>query len=373
MSSVPSAWTYSSVPVPAPNSTKVFGRVIAARTDSGRYYEKRGESSVLLLPVGSMIGYAGTTAPGGYLLCDGAEVDRNAYSDLFAVIGTRYGAGDASTTFNVPTLAAPATGAALDVTVGYSVDKDMTNTNDGETGLPSLPSEYAPNGISVESGSAAASYWIDWDNDLFDDYGFFYIFDPNANSYQFLLFNTVNQEDGVMATQTFNAFEGRTFVVTHGFCARGIYRFEIQCTSDSNSFVFGMYGDMGSDDSTINTNVNGTIVVGGVTYPITYNRNIEDGDEIERMFTYFVPFEPSEFTSNPKAYTDNLSNDDQLYFYSSQVTNGITVYVAKKNDVRDFIEEDLQLVSGKIRGGAVTLNSNGEPSFAVESAYIIKC
>ncbi len=366
------SWNYATVPPPAPGSTKVFGRIITSRTDSGRYYEKRGEESVLLLPVGSMIAFAGTSAPGGYLLCDGAEVDRRAYADLFGVVGTRYGEGDGSTTFNVPTLAGPATGAALDVTVGYSVDKDMTNTNDGETGLPELPSEYAPNGVYVPSGSDAASYWIDWDNDLFDDYGFFYIFDPNANAYRFLVFNTTNQTDGVMATQTFDAFEGRTFEVTHGFCARGIYRFEIRCTSDSNLFVFGMYGDMGSDDITINTNVSSTISVGGVDYPITYNRNIEDGDEIERMFTYFVPFETSEFTSNPKAYTDNL-NGDQLYFYSSQVTNGITVYVAKKNDVRDFIERDLQLVSGKIRGGAISLNSAGEPSIPIESSYIIKC
>ncbi len=366
------SWNYSSVPVPAPGSTKVFGRVITSRLDSGRIYEKRGEESALLMPVGAMVAYAGTTAPGGYLLCNGLEVNRRAYADLFAVVGTRYGAGDGSSTFNVPYLAAPNTGAALNVDVGYLVDKDMTDTTQGEESLPQLPSEYAPNGIFVEASSSPASYWDDWGNDLFDGYGFFYIFDPNSNSYQFLVFNTINQEDGVMATQTFNAFEGRTFVVTHGFCALGIYRFEIRCTSDSNAFIFGMYGDMGSDESTINTNVDGTIAVGGVNYSITYNRNIEEGDLIERMFTYFVPFEPSEFTSNPKAYTDNLDGDE-LYLHSSQVTNGLTVYISKKNDVRTFVQADLQLVSGKIRGGAVSLNSNGEPSYTVESAYIIKC
>lgn len=365
------SWNFLSVPVPAPGSTKVFGRVITSRLDSGRIYEKRGEESALLMPVGAMVAYAGTTAPGGYLLCNGAEVDRRAYADLFGVLGTRYGAGDGSSTFSVPFVPAPDTGAALNVEVGYLVDKDMTDVYAQENSLPELPSEFAPNGVYVSSGSANASYWDDWGNDIFDDYGYFYIFDPNSNSYQFLVLNTINQEDGVMATQTFNAFEGRTFVVMHGYCARGIYRFEIRCTSDSNTFIFGMYGDMGSDDTTINTNVDGTVTVGGVNYPITYNRNVEEGDLIERMFTYFVPFEPSEFVAKP--YTENLSNDDQLYFYSNAVTNGLNVYIAKKNDVREFIQADLQLVSGKIRGGAVTLNTNGDPSYTVESAYIIKC
>ncbi len=55
-------------------------------------------------PVASVIPYAGATAPTGWLLADGAAVSRATYSDLFAVIGTTYGAGDGSTTFNVPNL-----------------------------------------------------------------------------------------------------------------------------------------------------------------------------------------------------------------------------------------------------------------------------
>jgi len=42
------------------------------------------------------------TAPTGWLLCDGAEVSRTTYADLFALIGETYGSGDGSTTFNVP-------------------------------------------------------------------------------------------------------------------------------------------------------------------------------------------------------------------------------------------------------------------------------
>jgi len=55
-------------------------------------------------PVASVIPYAGATAPTGWLLADGAAVSRATYSDLFDVIGTTYGAGDGSTTFNLPNL-----------------------------------------------------------------------------------------------------------------------------------------------------------------------------------------------------------------------------------------------------------------------------
>ena len=56
------------------------------------------------IPVGAQIPFAGTTIPSGYLLCDGRAVSRTTYKDLFAVIGTTYGAGDGSTTFNLPNM-----------------------------------------------------------------------------------------------------------------------------------------------------------------------------------------------------------------------------------------------------------------------------
>ena len=55
-------------------------------------------------PIGSFIWFFGNYAPDGYLICNGSAVSRTLYSDLFNVIGTRYGAGDGSTTFNVPKL-----------------------------------------------------------------------------------------------------------------------------------------------------------------------------------------------------------------------------------------------------------------------------
>lgn len=56
----------------------------------------------LLMPTGAMLEYGGSAAPTGWLICDGSAVSRTTYAALFAVLGTAYGAGDGSTTFNVP-------------------------------------------------------------------------------------------------------------------------------------------------------------------------------------------------------------------------------------------------------------------------------
>ncbi len=55
-------------------------------------------------PIGAIIPYGGSTAPDGFLLCQGQAVSRTTYAELFAVIGTSFGSGDGSTTFNVPDL-----------------------------------------------------------------------------------------------------------------------------------------------------------------------------------------------------------------------------------------------------------------------------
>ena len=56
------------------------------------------------IPVGSGKIWFTDTAPTGWLLCDGSAVSRSTYAALFAVIGTTYGSGDGSTTFNLPSL-----------------------------------------------------------------------------------------------------------------------------------------------------------------------------------------------------------------------------------------------------------------------------
>ncbi|QTH80458.1 hypothetical protein PA10_00260 [Pseudomonas phage pPa_SNUABM_DT01] len=59
-------------------------------------------SSAPVVYVGEYKGWAPSTIPTGWLLCDGSAVSRTEYADLFAEIGVAFGAGDGSTTFNLP-------------------------------------------------------------------------------------------------------------------------------------------------------------------------------------------------------------------------------------------------------------------------------
>jgi microcystin-dependent protein len=55
-------------------------------------------------PTGTVMPWLTNTAPTAFLICDGTAISRATYSDLFAIIGTTYGAGDGSTTFNLPNM-----------------------------------------------------------------------------------------------------------------------------------------------------------------------------------------------------------------------------------------------------------------------------
>ena len=97
--------------------------------------------------VGAIKPWTKTTAPAGYLLCNGAAVSRSTYAELFAVVASTYGGGDGSTTFNVPQLQGKmpqgfdgntynlaGTGGANSVTVAVTNNQAATNaTNQAVT------------------------------------------------------------------------------------------------------------------------------------------------------------------------------------------------------------------------------------------------
>ena len=60
-----------------------------------------------IVPVGTITLYPSSTPPTGFLICSGQAVSRGTYAALFALVGTTFGNGDGSTTFNLPTLASP--------------------------------------------------------------------------------------------------------------------------------------------------------------------------------------------------------------------------------------------------------------------------
>jgi len=74
--------------------------------NAGKYLQTNGSKAswqqVSGTPVGTIIVWSTSTAPAGYLICDGSAVSRTTYAALFAVIGTTYGEGDGNSTFNLP-------------------------------------------------------------------------------------------------------------------------------------------------------------------------------------------------------------------------------------------------------------------------------
>jgi microcystin-dependent protein len=94
------------------------------------------------VPVGALLPYGGSSAPSNWLICDGSAVSRVTNATLFSVIGTAYGMGDGSTTFNLPDLrqrfplglASSGTGSSLGATGGTI---DHTHGSPVTTGVPS--------------------------------------------------------------------------------------------------------------------------------------------------------------------------------------------------------------------------------------------
>lgn len=78
--------------------------VVIATDDNVTGLESAGAGASGTIPVGSVMPYAGSSAPTGWLLAYGQAVSRTTYAGLFAVIGTTYGSGDGSSTFNLPDL-----------------------------------------------------------------------------------------------------------------------------------------------------------------------------------------------------------------------------------------------------------------------------
>lgn len=78
-------------------------------------------------PTGVIQMFCGSTAPTGWLLCDGSAISRTTYSALFAVMGTAYGVGDGSTTFNVPDMRSR-------VPIGSGQGSGLTNRARGASG-----------------------------------------------------------------------------------------------------------------------------------------------------------------------------------------------------------------------------------------------
>lgn len=124
-----------------------------------------------LVPSGSIIAWGGLSSspPSGFLTCDGTAVSRTTYSALYALIGDRYGAGDGSTTFNLPNFSSgllPFSTTSLNASPGTGTrqTKTISSTNTASTGhshtlnnTQSSGHGHTLNGTSVTQNSGGAN------------------------------------------------------------------------------------------------------------------------------------------------------------------------------------------------------------------------
>lgn len=104
------------------------------------------------VPTGAGFVWYTAAAPAGFLLCDGSAVSRTTYAALFALLGTIYGVGDGSTTFNLPDLRG-----RVAVGVGTQADVAALAANDGSTLPNRRPKHGHTNGLTLPNHAHSAN------------------------------------------------------------------------------------------------------------------------------------------------------------------------------------------------------------------------
>jgi len=111
-------------------------------------------------PTGSVTMYAAASAPTGWLLCNGAAVSRTTYASLFAVVGTTFGAGDGSTTFNTPNYTNRMPYGTTIGTTGGSANATLVSHNHG--GITGVDSPDHAHYVNLTTGGQSANHVHDY-------------------------------------------------------------------------------------------------------------------------------------------------------------------------------------------------------------------
>ena len=115
-----------------------------------------------LIPVGSLVAYAGPTAPEGWLLCDGSAVSRTSYANLWALVSTTYGSGNGTTTFNLPDMRSRmpiGAGAGTGLTSrALAANGGAESVVIGSANLPTHVHSIAHDHASVDSGAQSVDH-----------------------------------------------------------------------------------------------------------------------------------------------------------------------------------------------------------------------
>ena len=128
-----------------------------------------------LVDTGFIATYAGSTVPAGWLTCNGAAVSRTTYAKLFTAIGTTYGTGDGSTTFNLPNLGSSLVSAITTGNVpvfGNGMTIGYVGSNNATFGLTTASNHATPYsglygtnvGTGVSGSHVSGSYGLTTDS-----------------------------------------------------------------------------------------------------------------------------------------------------------------------------------------------------------------
>jgi hypothetical protein len=231
--------------------------------------------------------------------------------------------------------------------------KDMTTV--ASTRL--IPSGYNPSsGDLFPSGNRY--YWNDWSGDWFDGWGDFYIYDPSTISASYISFASINGGDGTVYTET-QTHHGKSFTIKHGWVTQGIFKLDVECIDDTFNFSIGMYGNMGSDSNTQNTDIQYSASWGTLSY--NYN---SQGNASEWFYSHCIPklktfndgitLSGSNFISNFKT---SIYGNDNLAMWTDTLTWGATFYFVKGSNsssgaMYNWVENDIEFVQGS--GGGIS-------------------
>lgn len=108
------------------------------------------------VPVGTILPFAGNNIPSGFLACNGAAVSRTTYSALFSAIGTTYGGGNGSSTFNVPQLED-----------NRFMEFHSTRGTKKNAGLPNITGSLGNNGLTTDASSGTGALYSVGGNNRF--------------------------------------------------------------------------------------------------------------------------------------------------------------------------------------------------------------
>ena len=235
---------------------------------------------------------------------------------------------------------------------GYTMNTIVPNKDMTQTNGRSISSGYNPSsGTLTPSGNRY--YWNDWNGDWFDGWGDFYIYNPSTNSATYISFASMNGPNETVYTET-QTHHSKTFTIKHGWVAQGIFKLDVECSDTSFEFSIGAYGNMGSDSSTQNTDIQYTASWG----TLSYNYNSQSGTN-EWFYSHCIPkvkafndgitLSSGNFTSNFKT---NVLGNDNLALWTEPLTVGATFYFVKGSNsssgaMYDWVANDIEISGGQ--------------------------